>query len=169
VARQRARDEIEVPGLSSKAGAVLEGVRIAMLASQTPREGEGSDARMARRAAAVAEQWAKGQTDPALAQEIDRFVAAATARLGPDGVAAARRARGGPELDVPGTDFRDRAALQVIAQGLAAAQDGPEQTGVHQRRVEHQHREQERLAERQRLGLSREEPSRDHDGPSMGW
>jgi hypothetical protein len=170
VTQQHERDAIEVPELSLKARAVLEGVRIAMLATVLPRDGEGYDARMARRAAGVAEQWAKGQADPALAQEIDRFVAAATARLGANGVAAALRAAGGgPELAVPGTDFEHRAALQAIAQGLAAARNGPEQTAVHQRTVERQHRERERLAERQPLGLSREEPSRDHDGPSLGW
>jgi hypothetical protein len=94
VTQQHERDAIEVPELSLKARAVLEGVRIAMLATVLPRDGEGYDARMARRAAGVAEQWAKGQADPALAQEIDRFVAAATARLGPNGVAAALRAAG---------------------------------------------------------------------------
>ena len=121
---------------------------------------------MARRAAGVAEQWAKGQADPAVAQEIDRFVVAAGTRLGPEGVAAAlRAARGGPELAVPGTDFCDRAALQVIAQGLAAARDGPEQTAAHQGTVERQLREQDRLAERQRSdcpGRSRPEITTDH-------
>lgn len=55
VARQRERGLIEVPGPSSKpCGA---GGRAHHYATELPREGEGYDARMALRAAAVAEQW----------------------------------------------------------------------------------------------------------------
>jgi hypothetical protein len=91
VQTQQNRDATEIPGLSKAALSVLRDVREARLMGEIQREGEGYDARARRREEMVAAAWQKGRADPPVAGELDRFMLAASQRLGPEGEQTARR------------------------------------------------------------------------------
>ena len=92
VEQQRAWDAVEVPGLSPAALATLKAVQTAGLTAEIPREGERYDARQRRKEELVSAAWREGRADPHVANELDRFMAAASERLGEEGMRNVSRA-----------------------------------------------------------------------------
>lgn len=86
VEKQWARDAVEVPGLSPAVLATLKAVQMAGLTAEVPREGERYDARQRRKEELVSAAWREGQADPRVANELDGFMAAASQRLGEEGM-----------------------------------------------------------------------------------
>ena len=114
-----------------------------------------------RRDAAVATVWRRGQR-AGVVEEIGRFIAAAQARLGEDGLRAARHAASrGEAAEVSRTKPTQAVDLTRLARGLALAKEGADRHRAHGRRVEERQRQRKaeltaekvRAAERQRRGL----------------
>ena len=102
VEQQRARDAVAVPGLSKAALDTLQAVQMARLTAEIPREGERYDARLRRREELVSAAWREGRADPRVANELDEFMAAASQRLGEEGMRnASRAASSGKRLELP--------------------------------------------------------------------
>lgn len=161
VQTQQNRDATEIPGLSKAALAVLRDVREARLMGEVRREGEDYDARMRRREEAVAAAWQKGRADPRVAGELDKFMTAASQRLGPEGEQAALRAEAsGRTMERPGVGREHQAGLDELAQHFAETREAVTLSARWEHRVEREVNETERWqaqqAERERRGLPRE-------------
>jgi len=143
---QRARDAVEVPGLSPAAWAAVRAVEQAGDAAEREAKAKPGYSPVwgpltARQSPSVAEAWAREvEGKPAVAAELRTVTEAARHRLGEDGVRdlvrGARAAQGGPE---------PREGLAGIGRALAAAGEGQRAHAAQQDRA--------REAERERLGL----------------
>jgi len=143
---QRARDGVEVPGLSPAAWAAVRAVEQAgdvaeREAKAKPGYSPVWGSLTARQSPTVAEAWAQEvESRPAVAAELRAVMDAAGKRLGEDGVRdlvrGARAAGGGPEA---------REGLAGIGRALAVSGEG--------QRAHASVQEQAREAERERLGL----------------
>jgi Ti-type conjugative transfer relaxase TraA len=172
VEQQRTRDAVAVPGLSKASLAVLENVRTALDATEQQQDGERYDAKLRRREERVAGTWAAGRTDPRVAGELDRFMAAAGQRLGEEGVRDAARAAGrAGRMTVPGAGPEQQAGLDVLARRFNLGREGAEQSAAWGNRLGREaqaaERERARQEERQRLGLP-PEPPREHHSKGRG-
>ncbi|MCG7360601.1 Ti-type conjugative transfer relaxase TraA [Roseomonas sp. ACRSG] len=155
VEAQRARDAVEVPGLSQRAWRAVEALEQARTTSRSPEAGKAPQAYWQALAGrpdpALAEAWqrvVRGQ--PEVAAELRAVATAAEQRLGPQqGVEQSLTAKAA-EAAVP-----SREGLAGVGRAVAAMRDG-------QRAVETQERVQARsqAAEQQRLGVRR--------GPGLG-
>ncbi|MCB4824552.1 AAA family ATPase [Roseicella sp. GB24] len=162
VAEQRGRDAVEVPGLSPAAWKALEDVaRARAEADRRARPGEGWHAAEARRDARVALAWERGRR-AGVAGEIGRFLDAARARLGEEGVRGALRAASrGEAAEVPGAKPAQARDLARLARGVSLAREGAERHRSHGWRVGERQRERKaelaaekaRAADRQKRGL----------------
>lgn len=155
VTAQIARDKVGVPKLSMEAEAILLAVRAAANRDQPGEHWLHADSRTRP---AVAQAWAEGRRNPAVAAEIDRFDQAARQRLGAEGVASAFQTMwDGGLASVAGVAAEHRFALQDMTRSLLAVQRG---RGDHeaQRAIEasrQREQQQERLGPRRGLGLGR--------------
>jgi len=167
VQAQQARDGTEIPGLSRAALAVLRDVQVARLAAEQPVKGEDHDARQRRREAAVAAAWRGGRADPRVAGELDRFMAAASQRLGEEGERAALRAvSSGRGMELPGVGREHQAGLDELARSFAQAREGVTLSARWEHRSAREAQEAERqrgrAEERERRGLP-PEPEQDRE------
>ncbi len=167
VEQQRARDAVEVPGLSKAALDTLKAVQMAGLTAEIPREGERYDARQRRREELVSAAWREGRADPRVANELDGFMAAASQRLGEEGMRnASRAASSGRYMTVPGVGREHQAGLDELARSFIQAREGVTLSKDWGRRVEREAQETERqparAEERERRGLARE-PEQDRE------
>ena len=163
VEQQRARDAVEVPGLSRAGLTVLEDVRVALDATDRQGDGERYDAQQRRQEESVAGAWTAGRADPKVAGELDRFMAAAGQRLGEEGMRDASRAAGhAGRMTVPGAGPEQQAGLDVLARSFKLGREGTEQSAAWGNRLGREaqaaERERTRQEERQRLGLPPEKP-----------
>ena len=161
VEQQRARDAVEVPGLSPAALATLKAVQMAGLTAEIPREGERYDARQRRREELLSAAWREGRADPRVANELDGFMAAASQRLGEEGALnASRAASSGRRMELPGVGREHQAGLDELARSYIQAREGMTLSKDWGRRVEREAQEAEkwhgRQEERERRGLTRE-------------
>ncbi len=153
VTAQQQRDKIGVPKLSAEAAAALE----AVYAAQTEQPCESWSVAATRDQASVARTWERGQRNPTVAAEINRFEKAAERRLGSEeGVIAFLRNAADGRLSLPGVDPRQQPALGELARGLAAARRG---------RLDHQRQRAQDEAEHRQGQRQR---SRHRQGPSLG-
>jgi hypothetical protein len=163
VEQQRTRDAVAVPGLSGASLAALENVRTALDATDRQNNGERYDAQQRRREEAVAGAWTAGRADPAVAAELDRFMAAVGQRLGEEGMRDASRAAGqAGRMNVPGAGPEQQAGLDALARSFKLGREGVEQNAAWGNRLGREgqatERERTRQEERQRLGLPPEPP-----------
>jgi Ti-type conjugative transfer relaxase TraA len=174
VEQQRARDAVEVPGLSKAALDTLKAVQMAGLTAEIPREGERYDARQRRREELVSVAWREGRADPRVANELDGFMAAASQRLGEEGMRdASRAASSGRSMELPGVGREHQAGLDELARHFALTRNGKELSAAWERQVEREAKEAERqrarAEERERRGLPREpEPDRERQREGRG-
>ncbi|WP_158743033.1 AAA family ATPase [Acidisphaera sp. L21] len=174
VEQQRARDAIEVPGLSKEALDTLKAVQMARLTAEIPREGDRYDARQRRKEELVSAAWREGRADPRVAHELDGFMAAASQRLGEEGMRnASRAATSGRRMTVPGVGREHQAGLDELARSFTQAREGMSLSKDWGRRVEREAKETEkwqaRQEERERRGLARElEPDRERHRQERG-
>jgi Ti-type conjugative transfer relaxase TraA len=153
VTTQLRRDKVGVPKLSAEAAAVLEAVH----AASTERPGESWVIAATRDRPAVARAWERGQRDPRIAAEIDRFENAAEQRLGgEEGVIAFLRNAADGGLSLPPVEPRQERALRELARGVAAVRRG---------RSDHQLQRAHEAAEHSQEHRQR---SRHRQGPSLG-
>jgi hypothetical protein len=163
-----------VPGLSPAALATLKAVQMAGLTAEIPREGERYDARQRRKEELVSAAWREGRADPRVANELDGFMAAASERLGEEGMRnASRAASSGRSMTVPGIGREHQAGLDELARSFVQARDGKELSAAWERQVEREAKETERqrarAEERQARGLPPELPrEREREGPTLG-
>ncbi len=160
VEQQRARDSVEVPGLSKAALDTLEAVQTARLTAEIPREGERYDDRLRRREELVSAAWREGRTDPRVANELDGFLTAASQRFGEEGALnASRAATSGRRMELPGVGREHQAGLDELARSFMPAREGMTLSKDWERHVERQAQEAEkwqaRQEERERRGLAR--------------
>ena len=104
VEQQRARDVVRGTG-AAQGGAGRAAGRADGTAAHRPDRptGERYDAWQRRREEAVAAAWDGGRADPRVANELDGFMAAASERLGEEGMRnASRAASSGRSMTVPG-------------------------------------------------------------------
>ena len=172
VEQQRARDAVEVPGLSRAALDTLQAVQMARLTAEIPREGERYDARLRRREELVSAAWREGRADPRVANELDGFLTAASQRLGEEGALnASRAASSGRRMELPGIGREHQAGLDELARSFIQAREGMTLSKDWGRRVEREAYEAEkwqaRQEERERRGLTRE-PERDRERQREG-
>jgi hypothetical protein len=124
VEQQRARDAVEVPGLSVAALATLKAVQMAGLTAEIRREGERYDAWQCREEELVSAAWREGRADSRVANELDGFMAAASQRLGEEGMRnASRAASSGRSMTVPGVGREHQAGLDVLARSFVQGRD----------------------------------------------
>jgi hypothetical protein len=167
VEQQRARDAVEVPGLSPAALDTLKAVQMAGLTAEIPREGERYDARQRRKEELVSAAWREGRADPRVANELDGFMAAASQRLGEEGMRnASRAASSGRRMELPGVGREHQAGLDELARSFVQGRDGMALSASWDQRVEREAKEAERhrarAEERERRGLP-PEPEQDRD------
>ncbi len=167
VEQQRARDAVEVPGLSPAALATLKAVQMAGLTAEIPREGERYDARQRRREELVSAAWREGRADPRVANELDGFMAAASQRLGEEGMRnASRAASSGRSMTVAGVGREHQAGLDELARSFVQGRDGMGLSAAWEQRIEREAKEVERqrtqAEERERRGLP-PEPEQDRE------
>jgi len=167
VEQQRARDAVEVPGLSPAALATLKVVQMARLTAETPREGERYDARQRRKEELVSAAWRKGRSDPRVANELDGFMAAASQLLGGEGMRnASRAASSGRGMTVPGVGGDRQTGLDELARSFVLGRDGMALSAAWDQRVGREAKEAERqrgrAEERERRGLP-PEPEKDRE------
>ena len=146
VEAQRARDAVEVPGLSPAAWAAVRAVEKAGDVAEREAKAKPGYSPVwgpltARQDATVAEAWAhRVLAKPGVEEELRAFAEAAGKRLGEDGarelVRGARSAQDGP---------RQREGMAGIGRALAASGEGQRAHATVQERA--------REAERERLGL----------------
>ena len=165
VEQQRARDAVEVPGLSKAALDTLKAVQMGGLTAEIPREGERYDARQRRKEELVSAAWREGRADPRVANELDGFMAAASERLGEEGMRnASRAASSGRSMTVPGVGREHQAGLDELARSFVQAREGMVLSAAWDQRVEREAKEAERqrarAEERERRGLP---PEREQD------
>ena len=174
VKQQRARDAVEVPGLSKAALDTLKAVQTARLTAEIPHESERYDARLRRREELVSAAWREGRADPRVANELDGFMAAASQRLGEEGALNASRAvSSGRRMELPGVGREHQAGLDELARSFIQAREGMTLSKDWERRVEREAQEAEkwqaRQEERERRGLTREpEPDRERQREGRG-
>jgi hypothetical protein len=169
VSQQRARDAMEVPGLSKAALATLDDVRDAIQSTRTQGDGERYSAQQQRQEAAVAGAWTAGRVDPNVAGELDRFMAAAGQRLGEAGKQVASRAAGRPgEMKLPGVGPEQQAGLDVLARSYKLGRDGADHGAAHGQRVGRAEKATERERVRQQARGLPPEPSRDQQKQGRG-
>ena len=167
VEQQRARDAVEVPGLSPAALATLKAVQMAGLTAEIPREGERYDARQRRKEELVSAAWREGRADPRVANELDGFMAAASQRLGEEGMRdASRAASSGRNMTVPGVGREHQAGLDELARSFVHGREGMALSAAWDQRVQREAKETERqrarAEERELRGLPRE-PEQDRE------
>jgi Ti-type conjugative transfer relaxase TraA len=172
VEQQRARDAVEVPGLSKAALDTLKAVQMARLTAEIPREGEGYDAQLRRRDELVSAAWHKGRANLGVANELDGFMAAASQRLGEEGERTALRAASSRRrMELPGIGREHQAGLDELARCFALGREGMTLSQSWGRRVEREAQEakqwQARQAERERRGLP-PEPEQDRERQRQG-
>jgi hypothetical protein len=172
VDHQRARDAVEVPGLSRASLAVLENVGAALGATALQGDGERYDAKLRRQEEMVAGAWTAGRADPGVTGELDRFMAAVGQRLGEEGMRNASRAAGqAGRMTVPGAGPEQQAGLDVLARSFKLGREGTEQSAAWGNRLgreaQQAERERTRQEERQRQGLP-PEPSREQQKKGLG-
>ncbi len=172
VEQQRARDAVEVPGLSKAALDTLKTVQMAGLTAEIPREGERYDARQRRKEELVSAAWREGRADPRVANELDGFMAAASERLGEEGMRnASRAASSGRSMTVPGVGREHQAGLDELARSFVQGRDGMALSAAWDQRVEREAKEAERqrarAEERERRGLP-PEPEQDRERQREG-
>jgi Ti-type conjugative transfer relaxase TraA len=170
VNQQRARDAVEVPGLSKAALSTLDDVRDAIQATRTQGDGERYAAQQQRQEAAVAGAWAAGRVDPKVAGELDRFMAAAGQRLGEAGKQVASRAAGrAGEMKLPGVGPEQQVGL---VRNYKLGREGADHGASHGHRVDREEktaeRERVRQEERQARGLPPESPREQQQGKGRG-
>jgi len=146
VEAQRARDEVEVPGLSPAAWAAVRAVEQAGDAAERDAKAKSGYSPVwgsltARQSPGVAEAWAREvESKPGVVAELRAVTEAAGQRLGEDGVRdlvrGARAAQGGPEA---------REGLAGIGRALAVVGEGQRAYANVQERA--------RAVEREQLGL----------------
>ena len=181
VEQQRARDGIEVPGLSKAALDTLKAVQMARLTAEIQREGERYDDRQRRKEELASAAWREGRADPRVANELDGFMAAASQRLGEEGMRiASRAASSGTSMTMPGVGREHQAGLDELARSFVQGRDGMALNAAWDHRVEREAKETEREAqeaekwqarqkERERRGLTREpEQDRERQRESRG-
>jgi hypothetical protein len=105
--------------------------------------------------------WQKGRADLHVAGELDRFMLAASQRLGPEGEQAAlRAAASGKRIELPGVGREHRDRLDEMARHFAETREAMTLSARWDNRVEREAKEAERWqtrqAERERRGLPRE-------------
>jgi hypothetical protein len=175
VEQQRARDAIEVPGLSPAALDTLKAVQMARLTAEIPREGERYEARQRRKEELVSAAWRKGRADPRVADELDGFMTAASQRLGEEGALNASRATSnGRRMELSGVGREHQVGLDELARSFIQAREGMTLSKDWERRVEREAQEAEkwqaRQEERERRGLTREpEPGRERQSEGRGF
>jgi Ti-type conjugative transfer relaxase TraA len=167
VEQQRARDAVEVPGLSKAALDTLKAVQMAGLTAEIPREGERYDARQRRKEELVSAAWREGRADPRVANELDGFMAAASERLGEEGMRnASRAASSGRSMTVPGVGREHQAGVDELARRFLQGREGMALSAAWDQRVEREAKEAERqrarAEERERRGLP-PEPEKDRE------
>ena len=172
VEQQRARDAVEVPGLSPVALGTLKAVQMARLTAEIPREGERYDAWQRRKEELVSAAWRDGRADPRVANELDGFMAAASQRLGEEGMRdASRAASSGRNMTVPGVGREHQAGLDELARSFVQGRDGMALSAAWDQRVEREVKEAERhrarAEERERRGLP-PEPEQDRERQRQG-
>jgi Ti-type conjugative transfer relaxase TraA len=172
VEQQRARDAVEVPGLSPAALDTLKAVQMAGLTAEIPREGERYDARQRRKEELVSAAWREGRADPRVANELDGFMAAASQRLGEEGMRnASRAASSGRRMELPGVGREHQAGLDELARSFVQGRDGMALSASWDQRVEREAKEAERhrarAEERERRGLP-PEPEQDRERQREG-
>jgi hypothetical protein len=167
VEQQRARDAVEVPGLSPAALATLKAVQMAGLTAEIPREGERYDARQRRKEELVSAAWREGRANPRVANELDGFMAAASQRLGEEGMRNASRAvSSGRSMTVPCVGREHQPGLDELARSFVQGRDGMALSAAWDQRVEREakdvERQRVRAEERERRGLP-PEPEQDRE------
>ena len=170
------RDAVAVPGLSKAALDTLKAVQMAGLTAEIPREGERYDARQRRREELVFTAWREGRTDPRVANELDGFMAAASRRLGEEGMRdASRAASSGRRMELPGVGREHQAGLNETARSFVQGRDGMALSAAWDQRVEREAKETERQRareeRRQARGLPPEpeqERARQRGGRGLG-
>jgi len=167
VEQQRARDAVEVPGLSKAGLDTLQAVQMARLTAEIPREGERYDARQRRREELVSAAWREGRADPRVANELDGFLTAVSERLGEEGMRdASRAASSGRRMELPGVGRERQAGLDELARSFVQGRDGMAFSAAWDQRVEREAKEAERqrarAEERERRGLP-PEPEQDRE------
>ena len=127
VEQQRARDAVEVPGLSKAALDTLKAGQMARLTAEIPQQGERYDARQRREEELVSAAWHEGRADPRVAKELDGFVAAVGQRLGEEGERAAlRAASSGRRMELPGVVREHQDGLNELARGCSCRSETPQ-------------------------------------------
>ncbi len=147
--------------------------RLAGLTAEIPREGERYDARQRRKEELVSAAWREGRADPRVANELDGFMAAASERLGEEGMRnASRAASSGRSMTVPGVGREHQAGLDELvrsfvqgATGWRSARLGT--SGLSGRR-KRPIRQRARAEERER-GDCRQSRSRTESGKGRAW
>jgi len=140
-------------------------VQMGGLTAEIPREGERYDARQRRKEELVSAAWREGRADPRVANELDGFMAAASERLGEEGMRnASRAASSGRSMTVPGVGREHQAGLDELARSFVQAREGMVLSAAWDQRVEREAKEAERqrarAEERERRGLP---PEREQD------
>jgi hypothetical protein len=149
-------------------------VQVAITATQQGRTGERYDAHLRRREEAIAGAWAAGRSDPGVAAELDRFMAAAGRRLGEEGIReAARAADRGGGMTVPGAGREHQAGLDELARSHTLGRQATEHSAAWGQRVEREAKEAERqrarAEERERRGVPPEpDRERQREGRGLG-
>ena len=98
---------------------------MAGLTAEIPREGERYDARQRRKEELVSAAWREGRADPRVANELDGFMAAASQRLGEEGMRNAfRAATSGRSMELPGVGREHQVGLDELARSFVQGRDG---------------------------------------------
>ena len=127
-------------------------------AAEIPRDGERYDARQRRREELVSAAWRESRADPRVATEVDGFMAAASERLGEEGMRnASRAASSGRSMTVPGVGREHQAGLEELARSFVQGRDRMALSAAWDQRVEREakdaERQRARAEERQARGL----------------
>jgi Ti-type conjugative transfer relaxase TraA len=151
ITAQLQRDKVGVPKLSAEAAAVLEAVH----AAGTERPGESWYVAATRDRPAVARAWERGQRNPTVAAEIDRFEKAAERRLGgEEGVIAFLRNAADGRLSLPRVEPGQQRALRELSRGLAAVRRGRSDHQLQRAQDAAEHSQDRQLRPRHRQGPS---------------
>ena len=120
--------------------------------------------------------WREGRADPRVANELDGFMAAASQRLGEEGMrSASRAASSGRRMELPSVGREHQAGLDELARSFVQGRDGMALTAAWDQRIEREVKEAERqrvrVEERQLRGLPPEpdqERQRQERGLGLG-
>ena len=123
---------------------------MAGLAAEIPCDGERYDARQWRREEWLIAAWCEGRADPRVASELDGFMAAASQRLGKEGMRdASRGASGGSSMTVPGVGREHQAELDQLARSFVQGRAGMTLGAAWDQRAEREAKETDRVRARQ--------------------